>query len=394
MKASPTSAFWSLAFRPFFLAASLWSAAAIALWIGLFVTGEALPSRFDPLIWHIHAMLFGFVYAAIAGFLFTAIPNWTGRPPIRGAALVALAAVWLLGRVICLVSMLVPLWLATVIELAFPFLLCAVAGREIIAARNWRNLMMPVPIAVLGIADLLMHLELAGIALPVGLGWRLAIVGIIALITAIGGRIIPAFTRNWLIKQGQLALPAGHGLIDRIALAALHTGLLGWAFLPTVPPIGGLLVLAALLNLWRLACWRGLATSSEPLLAVLHVGYLWVALGAALLGASMLTNTIPEAAAIHAFTAGAIGTMVLAVMTRVSRGHTGRSLNADRTTTTIYAAVVMAGVTRVAAAFAVESTMILLQISALLWAAAFLSFALAYGPMLVSPRADEGVRST
>lgn len=388
-----SSAFWSLAFRPFFLAASLWSAAAIALWVGLFVTGQTLPtlpSRFDPLTWHIHAMLFGFVYAAIAGFLLTAIPNWTGRPPIRGAALAGLAVVWLFGRVICLVSMLVPLWFATVIELAFPFLLCAVAGREIIAAQNWRNLMMPIPIAVLGIADLLMHLELAGIALPAGLGWRLAIVGIIALITAIGGRIIPAFTRNWLIKQGQLALPAGHGLIDRIALATLHTGLLGWAFLPTVRPIGGLLILAALLNLWRLARWRGLATVSEPLLVALHVGYLWVVLGAALLGASVLTDTIPEASAIHAFTAGAIGTMVLAVMTRVSRGHTGRPLEANRTTIVIYAAVILAGATRVAAALAVESTMVLLQISALLWVAAFLLFALAYGPMLVSPRADKG----
>jgi uncharacterized protein involved in response to NO len=389
-----SSAFWSLAFRPFFLAASLWSAGAIALWIGLFATGGTLPSRFDPLTWHIHAMLFGFVYAAVAGFLLTAISNWTGRPPIRGAALAGLAVVWLFGRVISLVSILVPLWLATVIELAFPFLLCAVASREIIAARNWRNLMMPIPIGVLGIADLLMHLELAGIALPAGLGWRLAIVGIIALITAIGGRIIPAFTRNWLIKHDRPALPVGHGPIDRLALATLHTGLLGWAFLPTVRLVGGLLVLAALLNLWRLARWRGSATASEPLLAVLHVGYLWVVLGAALLGASMLTNTIPEAAAIHAFTAGAIGTMVLAVMTRVSRGHTGRPLEADRTTIIIYVAVILAGATRVAAAFAGESTMILLQISALLWVAAFLLFALAYGPMLVSPRIEQGVRPT
>lgn len=271
---SQPSAFWSLAFRPFFLAASLWSAVALALWIGMFATGGALPSRFDPLTWHIHAMLFGFVYAAIAGFMLTAIPNWTGRPPIQGAALAGLVAVWLLGRIICLVSMFVPLWLAAAVELAFPFVLCGVAGREIIAARNWRNLMMPIPIAVLGIADLLMYLELAGVAPPVGIGWRLAIVAIIALITAIGGRIIPAFTRNWLINQGNSALPAGHGPIDRVALAALHTGLLGWAFLPWARPVGGLLVLAALLNLWRLARWRGLATVSEPLLAVLHVGYL------------------------------------------------------------------------------------------------------------------------
>jgi uncharacterized protein involved in response to NO len=383
-------AVWSLAFRPFFLAASLWAALALALWIGLFVTGGALPSRFDPLTWHIHAMLFGFIYAAIAGFLLTAIPNWTGRPPIRSAALAGLVAVWLLGRFICLVSTLVPLWLATVTELIFPFLLCAVACREIIAARNWRNLMMPIPIAVLGIADLLMHLELAGVALPPGLGWRLAVVAILALITAIGGRIIPAFTRNWLVKRGDSALPAGHGPIDQVALATLHTGLFGWAFLPTTRPVGGLLLLAALLNLWRLARWRGLATVSEPLLAVLHVGYLWVVVGAILLGASVLTTAVPEAAAIHAFTAGAIGTMVLAVMTRVSRGHTGRPLEADCTTTLIYAAIMAAGATRVGAAFVVASSMLLIQISAMLWVASFLLFASAYGPMLVSPRIGEG----
>jgi uncharacterized protein involved in response to NO len=389
---SRPAAFWSLAFRPFFLAASLWSAVALGLWIGLFVTGGVLPSRFDPLTWHIHAMLFGFAYAAIAGFMLTAIPNWTGRPPIRGAVLAGLTAVWLLGRIIGLVSAFIPLWLATAVELAFPLLLCIVAGREIIAARNWSNLMMPIPIAVLGIADLLMFLELAGVAPPSGFGWRLAIVAIIALISAIGGRIIPTFTRNWLVKRGEAALPASHGSIDRIALAALHAGLLGWAFLPAARAVGGLLVLAAILNLWRLARWRGLATVSEPLLAVLHIGYLWIVLGAILLGTAVITTAVPEAAAIHAFTAGAIGTMVLAVMTRVSRGHTGRPIEADRTTTLIYATITLSGATRVAAAFAAASTMFLLQLSALLWVASFLLFTLAYGPMLVSPRIDEGRR--
>ena len=383
------AAFWSLAFRPFFLAASLWAALALGLWIGLFVTGRTLPSRFDPLSWHIHEMLFGFVYAAIAAFMLTAIPNWTGRKPIQGATLAALVAIWLLGRVISLLSALVPLWWAMVVELAFPVVLFFLAAREIIAAQNWRNLMMPAPIAVLAIADLIMHLELAGITLPVGLGWRLAMAAVLTLITAIGGRIVPAFTRNWLIKRGATALPSGHGLADRIAVAALHTGLLGWAFLPAARMVGSLLVFAALLNLWRLARWRGPATVSEPLLAILHVGYLWVVLGALMLGASVLTVVVPEAAAIHAFTAGAIGTMVIAIMMRVSRGHTGRPLEADVTTMLIEAAVVLAGATRVTAAFADASAMILLQISALLWIAGFLVFALTYGPMLVLPRTDE-----
>lgn len=380
-------AIWTMAFRPFFLMAGVWSAAALAGWIAMFVTGTAPPSRFDPLTWHIHEMLFGFVMAAIAGFLLTAIPNWTGRAPISGWPLAALAALWLAGRVACLVSASIPFGLAAVIDLAFPLVLCAVCAREIIAGRNWRNMPMPLPIAVLGIADLLMYLELAGFAVPAGLGWRLALTAIVFLISVVGGRIIPAFTRNWLTKRGTAVLPVGHGRVDIVALAALHAGMIGWAFFPALSPVGGLLVVAAALNLWRLVRWRGIATFSEPLLTVLHAGYLWVVIGAALLGTSMLTGHVPAAAAIHALTAGAIGTMTLGVMTRVSLGHTGRALAADRATALIYLLVILAAAVRVAAA-AIGSLPVLIEISALLWIGGFGLFALRYGPMLLAPRAD------
>ena len=202
----------SLAFRPFFLAASLWSALALTLWIDLFLTGEALPSRFDPLNWHIHEMLFGFVLAPIAGFILTAIPNWTGRTPICGKPLALLVILWLLGRIVCLESAHIPFWIGASIDLAFPFALCAVATYQIIAARNWRNLAMPIPIAVLGVADLAMYLEIAGFAVPPGLGWRLGLAAIIVLISAVASRIIPNFTRNWLLQRGITELPAAHGL--------------------------------------------------------------------------------------------------------------------------------------------------------------------------------------
>lgn len=384
---SQRTALWSLAFRPFFLAAGLWAALALALWIVLFMTGRTLPSRFDPLAWHIHSMLFGFVLAAIAGFMLTAIPNWTGRRPIRGAALASLVILWLLGRIACLVSAFLPLWLAAAVDLAFPLALCAVAAGEIVAARNWRNLMMPLPIGVLGMANLLMYLELAGFDVPRGLGWRLAITAIIALISAIGGRIIPAFTRNWLVSRGASALPAAHGWIDSVALATLHTGLLGWALFPDSRQVGALLLFGAAFNLWRLVRWRGVACASEPLLAVLHLGYAWVVIGAALLGATLLADAVPEAAAIHAFTAGAIGTMVLAVMTRVARGHTGRPLKADRVTTAIYLMITLAALTRIAAEFAGDASMNLLKVSAALWVVSFGLFIVIYGKILVLPRA-------
>lgn len=376
----------AIAFRPFFLAASLWSALALALWIACFVTGVVLPSRFDALTWHIHEMLFGFVMAAIAGFILTAIPTWTGRRPIQGLPLASLVLLWLLGRAACLLSALMPSWLAAAIDLAFPAVLFLVVAREIVAARNWRNLPMPVPIAVLGLADLLMYLENTDLGVPGGLGWRLGLAAIVMLMSIIGGRIIPNFTRNWLVKRGVATGLGAHGPVDRAALGALHTGLLGWAIFPAFRPLGALLLLAAVLNLWRLARWRGGATLSEPLLAILHLGYLWVVVGAALLGISILANAVPMAAAIHALTAGAIGTMVIAVMTRVSRGHTGRLLEADRVTTLIYLMTSAAAVTRVVAAFAGGSAILLISISAVLWVTGFALFAIAYGPMLVSAR--------
>jgi uncharacterized protein involved in response to NO len=378
---------WTLAFRPFFLAAGIWSALALALWIVMLIGGVALPSRFDPLTWHIHEMLFGFVPAAIAGFLLTALPNWTGRAPVQGAPLAALAALWLLGRIVCLASASIPLWLAAAVDLAFPAALCLVAAHEITAARNWRNLPMPVPIALLGLADLFMFLESAGFAVPTGLGWRLGLSTIVILISVVGTKIIPTFTRNWLLARGIARLPAGYGLLDRAALGVLHTGMIGWAFAPTLRLFGAMLILAAALNLWRLVRWRGSATVAEPLLFVLHVGYFWLIVGAALLGATILDAELPVAAAIHAFTAGAIGTMILAVMTRVTLGHTGRPLEADRATTSLYLMVNAAALTRIAAAFISGGAQLpLLGISAALWVASFALFALHYGPMLVTPR--------
>src|ERR1019366_6703663 len=217
--------FLSQAFRPFFLAAGIWSSAALALWIIMLMTGAELPSRFDPRAWHIHEMLFGFVMAAVAGFLLTAIPNWTKRLPVSGLPLAALAGLWLLGRFACLISALTPASLAIAADLSFPFVLVAAAAREIIAGRNWRNLPMIVPVAVLCAANLLMHLEAVGMAVSAGFGWRLGLAATIVLISGVAGRIVPSFTRNWLAKRQSARLPASHDSIDRGAIGLLHAGL-------------------------------------------------------------------------------------------------------------------------------------------------------------------------
>jgi uncharacterized protein involved in response to NO len=376
------------AFRPMFLAAGSWAAIALALWLAVFFDTIHLPTRFDPLSWHIHEMLFGFVMAAVAGFLLTAIPNWTGRLPVRGPSLAVLAALWLLGRIACLLSADLPEWLAVTIDLAFPVTLLAVAGREIIAGKNWRNLPMTAPLAVFVVADLLMHLESLNVPVPAGLGWRLGIGAPVILIGVIGGRIIPSFTRNWLCKRKSLRLPAQVSRFDTACVAILALAYLLWAFLPGHAASGALLITAGLFNAARLSRWTGLAAWPEKLLFILHVGYGWLALGTVMLGLSVFDIGVPVSAALHALMAGAIGVMILAVMPRVTLGHTGRDLIASRITIAAFVLVNATVVARVGASWHTALMPILLLIAGALWIAAFLLFELTYAPMLLTRRTD------
>jgi uncharacterized protein involved in response to NO len=373
-------------FRPFFLAASCWAVLALALWLAMLMGRIILPSRFDPLSWHVHEMLFGFVMAGVGGFLLTAIPNWTGRPPVRGTLLGVLIGLWALGRVATLVSALLPVWLAIAADLAFPVMLEIVAARELIMAGNRRNYPLMVPVAVLGLANLLMHLEAAGFDVPPGLGWRLGLAAVAMLIAVIGGRIVPAFTRNWLAARGAARLPPPAGRLDSVALGLLLAGLLAWAFLPDVDGVGWLLLAGAAVHLVRLARWQGLRTISEPVLAILHLGYFWLVLAVALLGVARLLPALPLAAALHALTAGAFSTMLLAVMTRATLGHTGRALHANGLTIAIYVLVTVGAVLRVLAAWPAAATMLLLGVAAFCWAAAFALFAVVYGRFLLTSR--------
>lgn len=375
-------------FRPFFLAAASWAVLALALWMAMFFTGMALPSRFDPVSWHIHEMLFGFVMAAVAGFLLTAIPNWTGRLPVNGPPLILLAALWLIGRLACLTSAWMPLGLAIAADLSFTLYLLLVAGREIVAAKHWRNLPMTAPVTVLGAANLLMHLEAGPFPGLSGLGWRLGLVATLILISVIGGRIIPSFTRNWQMKRNEQHLPAPAGGIDKISLGTLHPTLLAWAFAPDSRIVGGLLIAAGVIQAVRLARWHGWRTAAEPLLLILHIGYGWMAAGVILLGLPALSALVPLPAAVHALTAGAIGVMIAAVTTRASRGHTGNPLTADRSTVIFYAVVNGAALLRVAAGIGLFPSL-LIGLSAAAWMGGFGVFILRYTPMLARPRIRE-----
>jgi uncharacterized protein involved in response to NO len=373
-------------FRPFFLAAAAWATLSMAAWMPMLSGQLELPSRFDPLSWHIHEMLFGFVMATVGGFLLTAIPNWTGRAPVAGTPLAVLAGLWLLGRVACVFSAMIPGGLVIAADLAFAVALDVVAAHELIAVGNRRNYPLLAPVILLAIANLLTHLQALGVAVPIGLGWRLGIAVVIVLISVIGGRIVPAFTGNWLGARGLTPVPASIPWLEIAARGTLIAAMLGWVFLPDWRPLGVLLLVAAALNLVRLARWRGIATLEEPLLLVLHVGYLWLVIGVALLGLSLISDAVPPAAAVHALTAGAMGTMTLAVMTRATLGHTGRVLRADKVTMLIYALASASALLRIAAAWVIDGQMDLYDVAALAWVGAFALFAAEYGPMLLAAR--------
>jgi uncharacterized protein involved in response to NO len=374
-------------FRPFFLAGAMWAPVVVALWLAALSGALTLPTAFDPLAWHRHEMLFGYVGAVIAGFLLTAIPNWTGRLPISGAPLAGLALLWLAGRLALLFSAVIGPLPALALDVAFPLTLGMVAAREVIAARN-RNFPIVLVLFLFAAANALDHAEALGVAVLPGLGWRLGFALVLMLISMVGGRIVPSFTRNWLVNQGEKEkLPGQPGGFDKLVLALSAVALAAWAAKPDWGTAGVALLIAGLLQAGRLSRWRGLATLRDPLVFVLHLGYAWLALGLMLLGGSVLTAALSSSSALHAWGAGAIGTMTLAVMTRATLGHTGRALRADPATVAIYAMVTVGTLLRICAPELPMDYMTALRLAGALWTGAFLLFVLTYGPKLLRRRA-------
>jgi uncharacterized protein involved in response to NO len=244
-------------------------------------------------------------------------------------------------------------------------------------------------VLLLGVADAIDYLADTGaIPLP-DLGWQFAIAIVVLLISLIGGRIIPSFTRNWMVKQGTKAgLPTQPGKFDLFVIGATAVALVLWLTGPDESTIGAVVLAAAILQFMRLARWSGYRTFADPLVLVLHVGYLWVPLGLGLLGLSLI-GLVPRSAAIHALTAGAMATMILAVMTRASLGHTARELKANAATILVYLLVTAGAVLRVAASLRLIDYNMGIEIAGLAWGAAFLLFLIAYAPVLWRPRIGE-----
>jgi uncharacterized protein involved in response to NO len=361
---------------------------AIALWLCELGGAIAIPSRFDGVAWHRHEMLFGFVGAAVAGFLLTAIPNWTGRLPIAGRPLLSLFGMWAMARLAVLLSGLVGIWPAVLLDVGLFLVLALLAAREVIASGN-RNLPIVGLVFLFGLTDAADYAGSAGL-LPPDLGWRAAIALIVIMISLIGGRIIPSFTRNWMAKRSMTAkLPTQPQPLDLLVIASTAIGLLFWLIFPDNSLTGLMLILAAAAQALRLARWRGIRAGSDPLVLILHLGYLWIPIGLLLLGLSLVGLDVPRSAGVHALTAGAMATMILAVMTRASLGHTARELKAAPLTAIAYACVTIGAAVRVAAALGVGPYATMLDIAGAFWGGAMLLFLIVYTPILWTPRLGE-----
>lgn len=381
-------ALFAYGFRPFFLAAGLHAIIVLGLWLMVLHTGHWPAGLGDPAAWHGHEMLFGFAAAAIAGFLLTAVPNWTGERGYAGGRLMALTGLWLAGRLALNPIAPLPALPGAVIDLAFFPALCAMVLPSIIKARNRRNYVMVLLLGLLTAASALYHADRLGWLPGIwGRGRTLGIDMVLLLVALIGGRIVPSFTVSALKRVGRKVEAAAFGWPDRLALGTVALLALADMIQPDGMLPGLAALLAGLAHAWRLSRWHGLKTGAQPILWVLHLAYAWIPVGLLLKAAWLLAGVDIGQGWIHAITAGAFATMILAVMTRAALGHTGRDIVAARPTVAAYLLLTGAALVRVLAPV-LPDLRLAYSIAGSFWLAAFLLFVFVYAPILVMRRAD------
>jgi uncharacterized protein involved in response to NO len=355
----------------------------MGLWIGALSGAWSIGGAAGPIAWHAHEMLFGYGAAALCGFVLTAVPNWTGRLPVSGMPLLGLVVVWLVGRLAMLSPGTMGEIASAIADAIFLPTLAFVVAREVVVGRNWPNLRIALGISTLAGLNIWFHIaSLNGSNTSIVL--RATVALFVLLVTHIGGRIVPSFTRNFLARRNLLNMPRTAGALDRAALGLTLAAGTIWTVAPQSWATTVLALSAAVANCVRLGGWHGQHTLDEPLLAFMHVAYAFVGLGWFAVAASAM-GWISEASAFHVFTVGAIGMMTLAVMTRASRGHTGRPLTASLMTTLSYFALFAVAVLRPLAEFAPAHYHEILALSAIAWIGAFALFVVEHAPMLLGP---------
>jgi uncharacterized protein involved in response to NO len=375
---------FSYGFRPFFLGASIWACVAMLLWIAALTGKLELAGDYGAHAWHAHEMLFGFASAVLAGFLLTAVPNWTGRLPVAGRPLLYLFALWCAGRAAMLAPGLIGPTAAAVIDALFLPTVLLICVREIVAGRKWADLKVVAGLGALSLANICFHHETIIEGAP-DIAPRFAIAAYIGLIIVVGGRILPSFTRNWLAKMGRTVFPVPYNRFDIAAILLSVLALAAWVFAPENRVTATAAGIAAVVQAVRLYRWRGWTTAVEPIVAILHVAYLFVPLGFLAITAASL-GAMDGPSAMHVLTIGTVTTMMLGVMTRATRGHTGRELTSSWTTNASYAAIVTCALVRPLTAVVPEYSGWLYSAAGILWLSAFALYLAEYGPMLVMRR--------
>ena len=376
--------FWGRGFRPFFFFGTLYTIIGIILWGG-FYAGHLpmLLSAFDPLLWHAHEMIYGFTMAIVAGFLLTAVANWTGGAPARQMHLAALCALWIAGRVVMAFDMGLPLWLVFAIESAFVPALAASLAIPLIRSWNKRNFVF------LGLLGILFACDLWFLIGQTTIPLHVAIMMIVVMISLIGGRIIPAFTVAALRRRGEEAYQTDQRKMDVAALLSL-AGVVAALLLsgPQGLPLAIAGVVAAVIHALRMRYYHTSRVFNDPMLWILHAGYAWVVVGLVMVALAGW-GSVPISTALHALTAGAIGSMILGMICRVTLGHTGRELKASPLTVIAFVLIQLAAVIRVFAPLAWPDHMVTwIAASACLWAISFALYLPVYAPMLWKPRPD------
>ncbi len=381
---------FSYGFRPFFLLAGLWAIVPMVtlLWS---LSVQSWPVDTIPLFrWHAHELIFGFVSAALAGFLLTAVPSWSGQQAVSGLRLMALVAVWVVERIVVSPFVDLPAALALPLEVAFLPTLAFALAVPLIQARKMANAVFLLFLSLLFAADRLFHGQLHGLIgnLPFD-SLRLALNVVLLMVVIIGGRVIPAFTQNALHQLGRPAQTTAPSWLNAAAIGTVALVVVADSFAQDSIFSGLLAALAALLLLGRLAHWQGHRTLDLPLLWVLHLGYAWIVVALTLKALWLLTASYWAINWMHALNSGAFGTMILAVTTRAALGHTGRALEASKAITVAYLLVSFAAVTRVWGGIALpaypwES----IHVAGGLWVTGFAIYLVVYCPVLLGPRAD------
>ncbi|MGD0503562.1 MAG: NnrS family protein [Steroidobacteraceae bacterium] len=376
-------------FRSSFLLAGVGAMLLVPLWALSFVAGTPLGSAWPPMLWHAHEMLFGFVASAMAGFLLTAVPSWTGQKGSTGAPLVVLASLWLTARVLIASSSLWPAVLIAAIDLAFLPTLGILVAKPLLSSRN-RNTKLLAVLGLFWLTDLVFQIGLIRHDAPLALqALKVGIDIVLVLVTVIGGRLVPSFTSSSLRPLGLQDAVHNRTSLSGLAIAGMIAVTLSDIVWPESRIAGAVAGVAAGLQATRLLQWATWRTLRQPIVWVLHLSYAWLPVGLALKAIALLSGAAFAAFWLHALTIGALATMILAVMTRASLGHTGRALIVDPWITVAYLLLTAAALVRVfgLSAFRMNYPMVIIW-SALFWTIAFALFVVVYAPILCGPRAD------